>query len=107
MASWILRRFRPGDEQAIIDLLRTVFGDWYSPEYWKWKYEKNPAGSPMIWLAERNGVIIGHYSVIPVRMKVGDVQITGSFPCHIATHPDSGARCLLLPGEQVLPRSGQ
>jgi len=86
--SWTLRRFRPGDERGTIELLRAVFGKWYSLEYWKWEYAENPAGSPIIWLAESNGIVIGHYSVIPIRMKVGSVHTTGSFPLHAATHPD-------------------
>lgn len=91
--SWILRRYHEGDEHAILDLLNTAFArkwrrKWGSLEYWRWKYTKNPAGSPIIWLAERDGKIIGHYGIIPMTMKVGNSYVVGSFACDAATHPD-------------------
>jgi len=85
--SWSLRRYRDGDEQAIFDLQNTVFPNWRSLEYWKWKYLKNPAGPPIVWLAEHDNKIIGHYGIIPVRMKVGNMYVTGSFGGDAATHP--------------------
>jgi len=77
--SWNLRKYRNGDEQAIFELLNIAYGKWHSLEYWKWKYKKNPAGSPIIWLAEHNNKIISHYGIIPIRMKVGNTYMTGSF----------------------------
>jgi len=89
--SWNLRKYRHGDEQEIVELLNTAFaptrGKWAGLEHWKWKYRKNPAGSPIIWVAEHNNKIIGHYSIIPIRMKVGNTYLTGSFAAVAATHP--------------------
>jgi len=85
---WALREYREGDEQAILQLLNTVFPKPLSLEYWKWKHKKNPAGRPVIWLAECNSRIIGHYAMIPVRMKFGNVYATGSFGSDAATDPD-------------------
>jgi len=86
--SWHLRKYRDGDEQAIVELLNIAFGRWHNLEYWKWRYKKNPAGSPIIWLAEHDSKIIGHCAVIPIRMKVGNTYITGSFNRNAATHPE-------------------
>ena len=85
---WILRRYRDGDEQAILELLNTAFGKWHSLKYWKWWYTQNPAGSSVIWLAECDHKIIGHYGIVPITMKVGDAYVTGSFACDAAVHPD-------------------
>ena len=85
--SWNLRKYKDGDEQKIFELLKTAFGGWHSLEYWKWWYKKNPAGSPIVWLAEHDKKIIGHYGIIPMRMKVGNTYMTGSFSCNAATHP--------------------
>ena len=85
--SWKIRKYRVGDEQAIVELLNIAFPRWHSLEYWKWKYKRNPAGSPVIWLAEHDNKIVGHYGIIPVRMKVGNTYLTGSFACDAATHP--------------------
>lgn len=90
--SWNLRKCQDGDEQAIFELLNAAFGKWHSLEYWEWWYKKNPAGSPVIWLAEYENKIIGHYGIIPKRMKVGNSYMTGSFSCDAATHPEFQGR---------------
>ncbi len=86
-SSWNLRKYRDGDEQAIVELLNIAFGRWHSLEYWRWRYKKNPAGSPIIWLAEHDNKIIGHFAVIPIRMKVGNAYMTASMSVNAATHP--------------------
>jgi GNAT superfamily N-acetyltransferase len=86
--SWNLRKYRNGDEQAILELLNIVFRSWGSLEYWEWKFKKNPAGSPIIWLAECGARVIGHCSIIPIRMKVGNSYVIGGLTCDLATHPD-------------------
>lgn len=86
--SWNLRKYQNGDERSIVELLNIAFGKWHSLAYWKWWYKKNPAGSPIIWLAEHNNMLIGHYGIIPIKMKVGNTYLTGSFSCDAATHPD-------------------
>lgn len=94
--SWNVRRYREGDENGIVDLLnlawKTRFGKWHSLEYWHWKYKQNPAGPPIIWLAEENNQIIGHYGIIPVIMKIGNSYMTGSFSGDAATRPDHQGR---------------
>lgn len=86
--SWNLRKYREGDELSIVDLLNTVFRNWKSLEYWKWWHKDNPAGSPIICLAEYNNKIIGHYGIVPMKMKVGNTYLTGSVGCDAATHPE-------------------
>jgi hypothetical protein len=110
--SWVVRRYRDGDERAIVKLLNSTFENWGDLEYWKWRYKKNPAGSPIIWVAQVGDEIVGHYSIIPVIMKVGNAYVTGSFACHAATHRDyreKGVfssvvnRCLQDAGEKAIP----
>lgn len=88
---WNLREYRDGDEHAIVELLKTTLLGWrscaHAVEYWRWKYWRNPAGSPVIWLAEHNNRVIGHYGIIPVRMKVGNSYVNGSVSCDGAVHP--------------------
>jgi hypothetical protein len=95
--SWTLRRYRDGDEQAIVELLNsaqvgTAHGKPHSLEYWRWKYAKNPAGSPIISLAECDNRIIGHYGITPVIMKIGNAYVTASCAHDGATHPDHEGR---------------
>ena len=90
--SWTARRYSVGDEPSIVDLLNTTFGKWGGLEYWKWRYERNPAGSPIIWLAESNGKIVGHYGLTPRVMKIGNMYVRGSLAADAATHPDYRGR---------------
>jgi hypothetical protein len=82
-----LRRYDGGDETAIVALLKSAFGVWHSLNYWRWMYKKNPAGKPIIWIAQNGKTIIGHHAIIPVRMKVADENLTGSQGVNAATHP--------------------
>lgn len=91
--SWNLRKYMDGDAAGIVELLniawRPRYGKWHDLDYWRWKYMNNPAGPPVIWLAEdSNKKIIGHYSVIPMVMKVGNAYVRGSFSSDAATHPE-------------------
>ncbi len=85
--SWNLRKYQDGDEHGIVELLRIAFRKPYSMEEWRWRYKENPACSPIIWLAEHDSKIIGHYAIVPIKMKVGNTYITGSFARNAATHP--------------------
>ena len=73
---------------------------------------ENPAGSPIIWLAQSDDKVIGHYSIIPIIMRAGNAYVTGSVACHAATHPDYQGqgvfsslvnRCILDAGEKSVP----
>jgi hypothetical protein len=43
-----------------------------------WKYQKNPHGSPVIWVAEDKGRIVGCYILNPVRIRIGQVSVLGA-----------------------------
>jgi len=71
-----IRRFEASDKTGIVELFRKVFGENASEKWWEWKYLSNPAGfhggEGDIWIAEdRAGKIIGHWGVIPQKMKLG------------------------------------
>lgn len=110
--SWNIRKYQDGDEQAIVELLNMAFGKWHGLEYWKWMYKKNPAGSPIVWLAEHDNKIISHFGLVPIRMKVGNTYMTACYGADGATHPDYQgkgvytsvwARCNLDPAENGIP----
>ena len=69
---WIIRPYRPGDERAILDLFRRVFGVDRSLEHWRWKFLENPAGLYVRVVETPSGELIGHYGALPVLMKWGD-----------------------------------
>lgn len=89
---WIARSYQPGDEVQILRLRRLVFGDGdeqrNTQSYWEWEFRDNPAGRARIWLAVAADGIVGHYAVIPVRMRYGGEHLMGSLSLDTMTHPD-------------------
>lgn len=62
-----IRAFRPGDEQAILDLFAQSFP--HAPrslEHFRWKYQQNPFGNERISLAFEGEKLVGHYSAYAV-----------------------------------------
>jgi GNAT superfamily N-acetyltransferase len=87
-----VRRFNFSDIDGIIKLLNIVFKPNFSREWWKWKYELNPNGfwgeKGDIWIAEKDGEIIGHYAIIPEKVKFHSKVINAAQSVDTVTHPD-------------------
>ena len=87
-----MRRLRLEDADQVVELLNEVFHLSLTRDWWKWKYELNPAGffgeEGDSWVAESSNKIVGHYSVIPVKMKKGNDTILVAQSVDTATHPD-------------------
>jgi hypothetical protein len=70
---WIVRPYRPGDEDRILDLFRRVFRVERSLEHWRWKFRDNPSGHYHMRLAETpSGELVGQYAGLPVRVAWGE-----------------------------------
>lgn len=65
---WIIRPYRPGDEQQILSLFRRVFGIERTIEHWRWKYQRNPLGHYTLVVESPSGELVGHYGGLPVRI---------------------------------------
>jgi len=72
------RIFEDEDQSNLLDLLRSTYDGWHSPEYWNWKFERNPNGNPIVWIAEDEGKIVGCYILNPVRIRIGQVCVLGA-----------------------------
>jgi len=67
--SFMVRNYRPGDEDKIIAMFNEVFGQNRDLAHWFWKYRDNPYGSYGISLAISEGGILGaHYAGYPVKI---------------------------------------
>ncbi len=89
---WTARPYRQGDEKGIFELRKVVYpGGDYDYEkwlrWWRWFFQRNPAGRSYIWLAEDSGKIIGQVATIPVLLKVGEVIVRGRLGVEAMTHP--------------------
>jgi L-amino acid N-acyltransferase YncA len=74
----IYRRFKENDLRSLLDLLRSSFNGYPSIDLWEWKYSKNPHGSPLIWVAEDKGRIVGCYILNPVKLRIGRNLVMGA-----------------------------
>jgi hypothetical protein len=90
--SWEKRYYKPGDESRIQELFKFVFnrdmGKSESREHWDWEFLKNPSGLGEIMLAVDGEKIVGHYAVIPERIKIKGVPVVGTLSLDTMVHPD-------------------
>lgn len=85
-----IRRYKSGDEKKIITLFQEVWGKpmgkTESIKHWNWKYKNNPNDQIEILLAINENKIVGHYAVIPVKMKIRDEIHVTSLSLDTITH---------------------
>jgi hypothetical protein len=92
---YLIRPYRSGDEDQIVELLDQVFEGW--PNYdincsklahWEWKYLSVPLGLHAILIAEDKGRIIacnhGQYR----KVRLGDQEYNSQIGGDLAVHPD-------------------
>lgn len=92
-----MRPYRAGDEEYIIKLFETVFNTEMPSAQWAWRYLENGIDLKLIMLAESAaGDIIGQYALSPIRMKVDNKEIIGSFSLDTMVHPDWGGRGIFV-----------
>jgi hypothetical protein len=73
LTSWTVRLYEPGDEARVLDLFVRAYGRRPVPDYWEWKFGRNPVGKILAVLgfddAER---LVAHFAGVPVLAKVRD-----------------------------------
>jgi len=87
-----IKDYYKGDEVDILQLFKTVYGREMSYEYWKWRFENNPAGKYMIKLMWEGEKLIGHYAVSPVMLSVNRENCLSTLSMTTMTHQDYGGR---------------
>ena len=86
------RPYKDGDEEAILELARTVNPDRHYDHdqwmrWWKWMYVDNPFGKKYIWVCDDADKVVGHYAATKVLLKVMDKNVTGRRGVDKMTHP--------------------
>ena len=89
-----VRPYVPGDEEAILDLFRLAFGHELPLDVWRWRFLDNPAdpGRTFIHLMWDGPLLIGHYAVSPVRMRLAGREGLAALSMTTMTHPAYGGR---------------
>jgi GNAT superfamily N-acetyltransferase len=87
-----VRSYREADEPAVLELLRATLGsgpgDWRSPEFFRWKHERNPFGRSFMLVAEVGERIVGLRAFMRWRFESGDRIIRAVRAVDTATHPE-------------------
>jgi GNAT superfamily N-acetyltransferase len=86
--SWTVRLARPGDAGRIAELFETVFGLSRSVAHTTWKFDQNPAGAPVVVVAEDGDRIVGQYALWPTPLRLGGTSVLGAQSLETMTHPD-------------------
>ena len=89
---WWLREYKEGDEQSISGLYRLVFNEEVNIQNWVWQYKRNPAGKPIIGLAESSQGLVGYYALMPIRMLIRNKICIEHYSLEAMTHPDYGGQ---------------
>jgi GNAT superfamily N-acetyltransferase len=92
-AEIVVGRRRPEDREALERMYAEVFGVEAlerSRARWLWQYERNPhcpPEGPEIWVAKENGVVLGQYASMSVRLKVKDRTLRASWGMDVMVDP--------------------
>ncbi len=86
--SWICRDYQRGDEYQILTLYKAVNKREMTLGHWTWKFAKNPFGESVIKLMFDDNKLVGHYAIIPMKVKVQNKVVKAALSVNTATHPD-------------------
>lgn len=90
MTDYEIRPFRPDDRAAYLDLYQTVLDAARDPAWFEWKYGSgNPyVDEPAIFVAYRDGELVGARSFFALRMTTGGSTQLALQPSDAMVHPD-------------------
>ena len=86
--TWTVRLAQPSDARRIAELFETVFGLSRSVAHTTWKFDQNPAGPPVVVVAEDGDRIVGQYALWPTPLRLGGTSVLGAQSLETMTHPD-------------------
>ncbi|MBM3320339.1 MAG: GNAT family N-acetyltransferase [Candidatus Eisenbacteria bacterium] len=110
---WEARGYRPGDEEAILELFRVVFGEAkMTLAIWNWLYRENPEPDPIIGLAfdQETRALVAHGAVLPLPALLRGRRATFGLAMDAMTDPAVRGAALgrrgafVLAAEQVIGR---
>ncbi len=88
-----IKKFKAGDEKAILDLFNLAFNKEMTMEYWKWRFQDNPFSNEfMIHLMWEGDLLVGHYAVSPIEMILNGEVTKTALSMTTMTHPEYNGR---------------
>lgn len=86
--TWTVREAAPEDDIALGQLFREVFGFDRGEAHHRWKFRSNPAGDPIIAVAQDGDRLVGQYALWPTVLRLGRERVLGAQSLDTMTHPD-------------------
>jgi predicted N-acetyltransferase YhbS len=77
-SAWFVRTATVEDVPAINALFADVFGRHRDDDATRWRLFHNPAGRPVVMVAEEHGRIIAHRAFWPIEMNIGEERVLGA-----------------------------
>lgn len=100
-AGYRLAEYEPSDFPSLAELLRLEYPDpdLAHPDYFRWQSREGPAGEAIVSVARSAAAparVIGLYSVLPLRVKLGAEIALGSVLLNAVVHPEYRGRGVLV-----------
>jgi len=87
LSSLTVRDFEENDIDSVRNLFSEVFQEAPPREYFVWKILNNPAGRGINVVAEDSGKIVGHASLKPTKLCIGNELVVGAQGVDSMVHP--------------------
>ncbi len=78
----------PDDGFGVNELFARVFGIQRTQAQWQWKYWDNPHGAPIACVARIGDQVVGHYGLIPRKIRIGDQLAMAYQETDLMIHPE-------------------
>ncbi|WP_224335839.1 GNAT family N-acetyltransferase [Haloprofundus halobius] len=92
---YIIRRYEPADRDQFLDLYEEVFEKPRTPEWFDWRYGGPHTDEVRMFLAEKDGEIVGAEPFISFEIRGGDESVSALQPADAMVHPDHRRNGLL------------
>lgn len=84
---WTVREATLQDDPALGQLFKEVFGFDRGEDHHRWKFRDNPAGDPIIAVAQHGDQLVGQYALWPTALRLGSDRVLGAQSLDTMTHP--------------------
>jgi hypothetical protein len=89
------RRFEAKDQDSVLELFEAAFGKPRDSKQWLWEFIGSPRPAIIV-VAEADGKIVGHYAILPRRLKVGQSIVESGLVVDVMTHPMYGKKGIFV-----------
>jgi hypothetical protein len=83
-----IKPYSPDDEKDTLKLWKIVFGDYMTPEIWRWKYHNNPFGRQFMICKNDNNEVVASYSGVPFPARNHNNEVLLTHIMDSMSHPD-------------------